>query len=141
MKNRGPLLKVKSKFQNQIIWMVFTAMAIPTLIFGGSMYLMIAKLSGPNSVTSPQEVVVDVTRYIAIFFPVLVALLLWWAFHGTNKLVGPIDRMIRELDERIQGSKSGPIVLRPGDQLIPLAEKINIVLQQRDESKERQNAA
>ena len=136
MINRGPLLKVKTQFQNQLIWMVFTAIAIPTVVFGGSMYLMISKLTGPDASLSPQEVVVDVTRYVAILFPVLVTLLLCWAFYGTNKLVGPLDRMIRELDERIQGNKSGPIVLRPGDRLIPLADKINLILQQRDKSKE-----
>lgn len=141
MKNRGPLLKVKTRFQNQLIWMVFTAMAIPTFVFGGAMYLIISRLSGPDASLSPQEVVVDVTRYIAVLFPVLIALLLCWAFYGTNKLVGPIDRIIRELDERIQGSKSGPIVLRPGDRLIPLVDKINLLLQQQDESKEHKAAA
>jgi len=136
MKNRGPLLRVKTQFQNQLIWMVCTAMAIPTLVFGGSMYLMIARLAGPNASSSPHEVVVDVTRYVAILFPVLIALLLCWAFYGTNKLVGPIDRMIQELDDRIQGNKTDPIVLRPGDRLIPLVDKINLLLQRRDESKE-----
>jgi len=111
-------------------------MAIPTFVFGGSMYLLFSKLSSPGAEMSPQEVIMDVTRYIAVLFPVMVALLLCWAFYGTNKLVGPIDRMIRELDERIKGNKSGPIVLRPGDRLIPLVDKINLILQQRDNSKD-----
>jgi len=49
--------------------------------------------------------------------------------------------MIRELDECIQGNKSGPIVLRPGDRLIPPVEKINLLLQQPDESKERKSGS
>ncbi len=136
MTKRGPLLKVKTKFQNQLIWMVFTAMAIPTIVFGGSMYLLISKFSSPGATLSPHEVVMDVIPYVAVLFPVMVALLLGWAFYGTNKLVGPLDRIIRELDERIKGSKSGPIVLRPGDRLIPLVDKINLILQQRDNSKD-----
>ena len=135
MNKRGSILKVKSSFQNQLIWMVFTAVAIPTLIFGGSLYLLIARLSGPNASPSPHEVIVDVTRYVAILFPVSMALLLAWVFHGTNKIVGPLDRMMRELDERIRGNKSGPIVLRPGDRLIPLADKINALIEERDQLK------
>ena len=132
MIKRGSLLKVKSSFQNQLIWMVFTAVAIPTLIFGGSLYLLIARLSGPNASPSSHEVIVDVTRYAAILFPVSMALLLIWVFRGTERIVGPLDRMIRELDERVRGNKRGPILLRPGDRLLPLADKINALIEERD---------
>jgi prepilin-type N-terminal cleavage/methylation domain-containing protein len=57
------------------------------------------------------------------------------AFHRTNQVVGPIERIVRELDERLSGEKNGPITLRPGDQLIPLADKINALLQERDQFK------
>jgi hypothetical protein len=135
MNKRGPTLKVKTKLQNQIIWMIFTAMAIPTVILGGSMYFMIVKLSAPDAAVSAHEVIVSVMGYVAVLFPVLIAGLLFWAFHGTNKLVGPIERMTQELDRRIEGEKSGPIVLRPGDKLIPLVDKINVLLEERDNLK------
>ena len=32
MNERCPTLKVKTKLQNQLIWMIFAAMAIPTLV-------------------------------------------------------------------------------------------------------------
>jgi len=135
MTKRGPTLKVKSKLQNQLIWMIFTAMAIPTLVLGGSMYLMITKLSAPNTSGSLHEVIVGIMGYVAVLFPVSVAALLYWAFHGTNKLVGPIERMTQELDRRIEGQMTGPIVLRPGDQLIPLVDKINVLIEERDNLK------
>jgi uncharacterized iron-regulated membrane protein len=135
MNKRGPTLKVKTKLQNQIIWMIFTAMAIPTVILGGSMYFMITKLSAPDAAVSAHEVIVSVMGYVAVLFPVLIAGLLFWVFHGTNKLVGPIERMTQELDRRIEGEKSGPIVLRPGDKLIPLVDKINVLLEERDNLK------
>ncbi len=135
MNKRGPTLKVKTKLQNQLIWMIFTAMAIPTVILGGSMYVMITRLSAPNTGVSPQEVIVGIMGYVAVLFPVSVAALLFWAFHGTNRLVGPIERMTQELDRRIEGQKCGPIVLRPGDQLIPLVDKINVLLEERDNLK------
>lgn len=132
---RGPGLKVKTRLQNQLIWMIFAAMAIPTLVLGGSMYLMIARLSAPNTSVSPHEVIVGIMGYVAVLFPVSITALLYWAFHGTNKLIGPIERMTQELDRRIDGQKSGPIVLRPGDQLIPLVDKINVLLEERDNLK------
>ena len=135
MSKRGSTLKVKTKLQNQLIWMIFAAMAIPTLVLGGSLYLMMARLSAPNTNVSPHEVIVDIVGYVAVLFPVSIAALLFWAFRGTNKLVGPIERMIRELDHRIEGLGPGPIILRPGDQLIPLADKINVLLKERENLK------
>ena len=43
--------------------------------------------------------------------------------------------MIRELGQRIAGQGTGPIVLRPGDQLIPLADQINVLLKERESLK------
>jgi hypothetical protein len=137
MKQREPVLKVRTKLQNQLIWMICAAIAVPTIVLGGSMYWMVTKISTPNAGTSPPEVIAGVTRYIAVLFPVLIAVLLYWVFSGTNKLVGPIERMIRELEQRIQGHRSGPIVLRPGDKLIPLVDKINVLLEERDKLKEQ----
>ena len=103
------------------------------------MFFMIARLSAPNSNVSPHEVIVGIMGYVAVLFPVLVTALLYWAFHGTNKLVGPIERITQELDRCIEGQKSGPIVLRPGDHLIPLVDKINGLLQERENLKMMKN--
>jgi hypothetical protein len=137
MKQREPVLKVRTKLQNQLIWMICAAIAVPTIVLGGSMYWIVARISAPNGGVSPPEVIAGVTRYIAVLFPVLIAALLYWVFSGTNKLVGPIERMIRELEQRIQGHTSGPIILRPGDKLIPLVDKINVLLEERDKLKEQ----
>lgn len=112
--------------------MICAAMAMPTVVLGGSMYWMIARISSSTGGVSPQEVIADVTRYVAVLYPLLSAALLYWVFQGTSKIVGPIERMIRELDQRIEGRGTGPIILRPGDQLIPLADKINMLLEERD---------
>lgn len=137
MKRRGKILVVKTKLQDKLIWMVCVAMGIPTLVLGGALYFIASDLS-PTASTSaaPHEVVANVVRYVAVLFPLSSAALLYWIFSGTNKLVGPIERITRELEQSIKGERSGPIVLRPGDQLIPLAEKINTLLQERDSLKQ-----
>ena len=132
MSKRGPVLRVKTHLQSRLIWMICAAMAMPTVVLGGSMYWMIARISSSTGGVSPQEVIADVTRYVAVLYPLLSAALLYWVFQGTSKIVGPIERMIRELDQRIEGRGTGPIILRPGDQLIPLADKINMLLEERD---------
>jgi len=135
MRKRGSTLEVKTHLQRKLIWMICAALAMPTVVLGGSMYWMIARISSPTGGSSPQEVIADITRYIAVLYPLLSAALLYWVFRGTNKLVGPIERMIRELDQRIEGRGTGPIILRPGDQLIPLADKINVLLKERENLK------
>ena len=135
MRKRGSTLEVKTDLQRKLIWMFCAALAMPTVVLGGSMYWMIARISSPTGGSSPQEVIADVTRYVAALYPLLSAALLYWVFRGTNKIVGPIERMIRELDLRIEGRGTGPIILRPGDQLIPLADKINVLLKERENLK------
>ena len=135
MIKRGPALGVKTDLQRKLIWMFCAAMAMPTVVLGGSMYWMIERISSPIGGASPQEVIEDVTRYVAVLYPLLSAVLLYWVFRGTEKIVGPIERVIRELGQRIAGQGTGPIILRPGDQLIPLADQINVLLKERESFK------
>lgn len=135
MIKRGSVLTIKTKLQNQLIWMICAAMAVPTLILGGALYLIATKLSQPAAGLAPHEVVASVVRYVAVLFPMASAALLYWVFKGTNNLVGPIERIIRELDQQLTGQRTGRIVLRPGDQLIPLADKINVLLDERQSAK------
>ena len=135
MKKRGPLLSVKGKLQNQLVWIIFVAMSIPTVVLGGSLYILVARIAGPNADSSPHAALMQIAGYIGLSFPPLTALLLCWAFNRTNKIVGPIERVTRELDDRIAGTTSGPITLRPGDQIIPLVDRINMLLQERDDLK------
>lgn len=134
-RKRGPLLTVKTRLQNQLIWVVFAALAVPTVVLGGTLYLLLKQLTGPHATTSPHEAIVHALRYLGILYPLLTAVVLGLAFHRTNQIVGPIERIVRELDARLSGEKNGPITLRSGDQLIPLADKINALLQERDQFK------
>ncbi len=127
MKNRGPLLAVKTKLQGRLIWLVFAAMAIPTVIFGGGALLLLD--TGDLGLGSAQgEMRVGILVSIVVLFPVTSALLFCWAFYLTNRIVGPVDRLINELDARLQGTASGPVILRPKDLLLPLAERINSLI-------------
>lgn len=133
MKNRRPLLSVKTKLQGQLLWLVFAAMAVPTLVLGGGVMLLAPLLPLADLDATPEEFRASVLIGIAIIFPFLAAALFCWAFFLTNRLVGPIERMLRELDARIEGTATGPITLRPKDLLIPLVDKINVLIAEREE--------
>ena len=125
MKNRGPNLAVKTKLQSRLIWLVFLSMATPSVSLGGLLLLSPSNpLLGPIS----EELRAKILMAIFVLSPVMATALLYWAFHMTNRMVGPVDRMIQELDARVRGTASGPIVLRPGDLLLPLSAKINLVI-------------
>ena len=132
MKKRGPLLSVKSKLQSQLVWLIFAAMAIPTAVLGGSLYLLISRIADSNTAPALQSALMEIAGYISLSFPPLTALLLAWAFRRTNQIVGPIERISRELDGRLKGTSSGPIILRPGDQLFPMVDGINALLKDRE---------
>lgn len=134
--NRRPTLTVKTKLQNQLIWMICAALAIPTVILGGALYLITTRISSLANGQSAQEIVMEVMRFVGVLFPLASGLLLHWVFSATNRIVGPIERITRELESRIEGKGHGPIVLRPGDELAPLANGINTLIAEREQPRQ-----
>jgi hypothetical protein len=51
-----------------------------------------------------------------------------WAYVQTNRIVGPVERMIKALDARIDGTATGSVVVRKNDALEPLADRINMIV-------------
>ncbi len=128
MKNRGPIFAVKTKLQSHLIWLVFFSMAVPTLILGGGALVLVHYSTTAVEGMTPEEIRTHILFSICVLFPVMAAAIFSWAFFLTNRMVGPVERMIGELDARLRGTASGPIVLRPKDLLIPLADRINLVI-------------
>lgn len=125
---RKGVMHVKTRLQNRLIWVIFVSIVVPTVIFGGAFYLLVVQLIQHQDAATPQELVTRLLSYISLVFPLGLIGLLYWAFYVTEKVVGPVERITRELDERIQGTKTGPIQLRPKDSLIPMVDKVNEIL-------------
>lgn len=52
-----------------------------------------------------------------------------WAYHISNKLVGPYERVLREMDEVLAGKRRNPIVARKGDFMFEnLLKRINAII-------------
>ena len=65
---------------------------------------------------------------LMIGFLMLAAIL--WAFDFSNKLVGPYERVVREMDEIIAGKSKKEITFRQGDDMfIELFKRVNALIQ------------
>ena len=61
--------------------------------------------------------------------PLILFLGIFWAYSISNRLIGPFERVIRELDEVISQNKKRHISARPGDELAgELLKRINTLI-------------
>ena len=65
----------------------------------------------------------------------LLLFVVFWTYYTSNKIVGPHERVIRELDETIAGKRKGPITHRPGDEMFhELLTRINVLIEKSNKS-------
>ena len=123
-----------NKMHRELFLLVLFAALLPAIITGVSLYYLIFNITADqlgipeaiaSSIIPAAQQVISIT---AIATPILVLIILILAHKITHKVVGPFDRVIRELDECIEGSKQGHIILRKGDKFLPLVERINALL-------------
>lgn len=118
----------------EIFLLVFVASVLPATLITFSLYYLIFGVTA-EQIAIPEFIaynLIPASRrvfYILLFaspFSILAILIL--AYKLTHKIVGPFDRIVRELDERVQGKKTGHIILRKKDKFHPLVKGINKLL-------------
>ena len=130
------LNKRKAKFigtalQNKTLILVFAAAVIPTAIIAVCLYYLIFnmlawQLGIPEAIAyNLVPVARKVNLIILIALPVALFIIWFMALELSHRIAGPLYRLEKELNERIEGRKSGPIQLREKDELKALADKIN----------------
>ena len=126
MKTRGSVIVTKSDLQRRMMWLILISMSIPSLLLGGAVFLQgpLEFLSGDISSDTRDELMLGLT----VLTPVLLSAVIVWAYIQTNRIVGPVNRMITALDARIDGTGSGSIPLRKQDLLAPLVDRINTIV-------------
>lgn len=121
-------------FQNKLLFLVFASAIVPTVVVSLCMYYLIFNMMAwqlviPESIAYYLVPVLrKVNLIIIIAIPVILAIIWTLALILSHRIAGPIYRMEKELDERIDGSKQGPIRLRKKDELKLLADKINKII-------------
>ncbi len=129
----------KRMFANQmhkeIFSLVFSAAIIPTVIVAVSLYYFIFYVTA-EQIGIPETIAYHivpaankVTKMLLLVIPTVIAFILVIAYKITHSIVGPYDRVIRELNETLGGERKGPIMLRKNDRFWPLVSAINDLIQ------------
>ncbi len=122
-----------NKYQNRIIYVTFIPSLIIALVI--TICIILYQLSLLNAVLysdeRPSIEFIKNRGYFIIFFSwTFFMSLLIWAFRVSESLVGPFVRIIRELDEILEGKVQRNIIARPKDKLAnELLKRINVFLE------------
>ena len=125
---------VHNKLERHYLRLIVMSLILPTLIIGSCLYyvifnIMAEQLGIPEIIACHLlPVVRKVNLILMISLPVVFFLLLYIGLILTRNLVGPIQRLERELEEIIAGDFSKRLRLRKKDRLKPLVDDINILL-------------
>ncbi len=121
--------------QREIFFWVLWATVVPTLIASILIYYLIFQVAA-NEFAVPEAIAYSlipaahkVTTIMICVTPLAVIALMILAYKVTHQLLGPFARILRELDDRLDGVKTGPIVIRQSDKFTPLVTRINKLLE------------
>jgi len=126
---------IANRLQLEVFLIVFTAALVPTVsmtliiyyLFTGIEYQGIGDGGGMLLFVRPE--IHQFINAILIATPVLIIALLIFSLKLTHSLVGPYNRIVRELDECLSGERKGKIILRDGDKFDSLIERVNRLLE------------
>ena len=75
----------------------------------------------------------DLKLYIPLFLmgiSILLLFVVFWTYYVSNKLVGPYQRIIKELDDIIAGKDVRPLSARKGDEMFEeLTKRMNVLIE------------
>lgn len=126
---------IANRFQRKILTLVFLSTVVPMIIAVICLYYLIfnivaSEIGIPEAIGYALIPAAKRAALIAIVgFFVSVVLIWMWALIVSHRLVGPLERLCRELDERITGKKKGYIYFRKADYLAILVGRINLLLE------------
>lgn len=115
----------------EIFFLTFLTSVVPAAITAFALFYLIFNITaeqigipeaiGYNLIPAAQRTI----GVLLVAVPICVLVLLFIAHRITHRIVGPFDRIVRELGEMVQGTRQGHIFLRKGDKFQPLVDKIN----------------
>ena len=123
-----------NKLHREIFLLVFLAAFLPAGIVAISLYYLIfgvtAEQFGIPEIIAYNIIPASrkVTAILLLATPVSIFTILILAYKISHKIIGPFDRIIKELNERIEGKRKGHIQIRKTDKFRPLVDRINKLL-------------
>ncbi len=123
-----------NKMHKDIFTLVFFAALLPALIVMVCLYYLIFNITA-EQIAIPEAIAYNLIpaakRVILILLfltPISILTILILTKKITHKIIGPFDRIVRELDECIKGKRRGHLIIRKGDKFKPLVDRINKLL-------------
>ena len=124
-----------NKMHRDTFLMIFFLSLLPLMLMTVALYYLIFQITA-EQFAIPEAIAYNlipaarkVTAILFVSTPALVLLLMIVAYKATHQIVGPFDRIVRELDERLRDHKKDPIGLRKNDKFRPLVDRINNLLE------------
>lgn len=123
-----------NQLHRQVFVLIFLAAFLPALLITICLYFLIFNITSLE-IGIPEFIAYNiipaaqrVTVILLITAPLTIILILIAAYKISHRIVGPFDRIIRELDEHLAGARKGHVILRKFDKFWPLVERINKLL-------------
>ena len=133
---RRKKILANKRVQLKYLVLLVVSMAIPLLFAIGCLYYLIftlvaEQLGIPESIAyNLFPVVKKINTMLAIGLPPLFLLLIWWGTRLSHRFAGPLQRIEKELHKIAHsGDYSHRIILRKHDDVKPLADAINKLLE------------
>lgn len=123
-----------NKLHKELFLLIFLSILLPSGIITVALYYLIFNIVA-SQFGIPEAIAYNlipaankVVFILLTVAPVSILAILVFAHRVTHKIVGPYERIIRELDECIDGKRKTHLVIRKADRFLPLVNSINKLL-------------
>lgn len=121
--------------QTKFLVLIIVSMLLPLVVIGGCLYYLIftvlaEQLGIPESIAVNLFPVIEkINIILLVAMPPICALIVWWGAFLSHRFFGPLERLERDLERLAQSDDyTKRIVLRKTDDLRPVADRINALL-------------
>ena len=108
---------------------VIPALTATIYLYYSIFYITAQQFGTPEAITyalAPASRQIMSSLFIAT--PLVLLVIMLACYKITHELLGPFERILCELDERIAQNKKDPITIRKNDKFVPLIDRVNQLL-------------
>lgn len=139
-KYKRDILMNVNRPQEKVLYPFYAAcaMLLLCLIFFGYLFFkhpLLKESQSFHTLTYNYELGADLRVLMVVLISVVSATLfivVYWAYKISNKILGPYSRILRELDEMVEGKRNKPLRVRDGDEMFgELLKRINTIIERK----------
>ena len=119
-----------NRHQHRILIPVFLTTSIASSITILFIVYIVTKITETKQIFGMDINIIEVgILWFLLLGLLLLLLLVYWTYHVSNRLVGPVGRILREMDEVLEGKKTSPIGTRKGDEMFEeILKRVNLLI-------------